>query len=242
MELPAFDSPPSVNNDAEGGTMGLLFLADVVGNLDVSTEQVLTQLRIVATRATVEDLGNWARMELDGYGEDDELPPHRRWSLSIVGSYHNPMQGLIQNVHISHTAIAKDARGRVTIHRCRTGVGEIEALLSDHDGGSPLGVEHPNLAELINRGPTHSPGWLCVQARAEFSPVHLRTIVSKARQSALTFCLECEKKGVPLLYEANDGATSEERGAWLQTLKLEATKLMMKDVWGSVWRLFAGGG
>ena len=215
--------------------MGMLFLADMVGNLDVPTEQVLTQLRIVATRAGVEDLANWAKKELDGYGEADELPPHRRWSLSIVGSYHNPMQGLIQNVHISHTAIAEDVRERVTIHRCRDGVGEIEALLSDHDGGSPLGVEHPNLTELINRGPTHSPGWLCVEARAQFSPVHLRTIVSKARQSALTFCLECEKKGLPLLYEANDGATSEERGAWLQTLKLEATKLLMKDVWGSVW-------
>ncbi len=220
--------------------MAMRSLTDMVGNLDIPTEQVLTQLRIVATRAQVEDLANWAMKELEGYEEEDELPPHRRWALSIVGSFHNPMQGFVRNADIPHSAIDPALRERVTIHQCRDGVGQIEALLTAHDGGSPLGVEHPNLAALINEGPTHSPGWLCVEAKAQFSPGHLRTILSRVRQSALTFCLECEKKEVYLQYESNGGATSEERGAWIRTLRLEATKLVMKDVWNRVWDALVG--
>ena len=66
-------------------------LTDLVGNLDISTEQVLTALRIVATRAGIHELAEWAARELEGYGAEDELPAHRSWRLSIVASLHNPV-------------------------------------------------------------------------------------------------------------------------------------------------------
>ena len=51
-------------------------LTDLAGDLDVSTTQVLVTLRIVATRADVEEIAEWAVKELEGYTEEDELPAH----------------------------------------------------------------------------------------------------------------------------------------------------------------------
>ena len=53
-------------------------LTDMAADLAVSTEQVLTTLRVVASRAGLEELAEWAAKELEGYGEKDELPTHRR--------------------------------------------------------------------------------------------------------------------------------------------------------------------
>ena len=220
-------------------------LTDLAGDLDISTEQVLTALRIVATRAGVEDLAGWAAKELEGYEEDDELPAHRSWGLTILASLHNPMQGFIQSTHVGDFAIDKQHRETVTTYHCRDGVGQIENLLSaqsSEDKGQPLSVEHPNLAQLINRGPMlRRGGWTCTHAAAQFSPMHLSTIVNKARQTALRLCLECENRGVDLQYGETDSTTPQERKAWLDTLKQEGTRIIIRDVWTTL-RDFAMGG
>ena len=214
-------------------------LTDLAGNLDISTEQILTALRIVAARARVEELAEWAAKELEGYEEEDELPTHRSWPLTIIASLHNPVQGFIQSVHVGDFSIHEQHRERATTYYCRDGVGQIENLLSD-DQSQPLSVEHPNLAQLINSGPMLCRGWTCTQAAAQFSPMHLRTIVNKARQTALKLCLECENKGVDLQY-GDDGTTPQDRKAWIDTLKQEGTKLIIREVWTAV-RTFAMGG
>lgn len=216
-------------------------LTDMVGDLGVSTEQVLTALRIVAARAGVEELAEWAAKELEGYEEDDKLPKNRIWRLSIVASFHNPAQGSVQNAHVGDFAIDKKYRKQVTTHYCREGVGQIENLLSS-DEGQPMSVEHPNLAQLINKGPmVRNAGWLCTHAAAQFSPMHLKTIVNKARQTALKLCLECESKGVSLRYMAADDSTTTQGRAWMDTLRQEGTKVVIRDVWAII-RAFAMGG
>lgn len=65
-------------------------LTAMAGDLDVSTEQVLTALRIVATRAGVDELAAWAAKELEGYDEEDTLPTHRSWELTILANLYNP--------------------------------------------------------------------------------------------------------------------------------------------------------
>ena len=216
-------------------------LTDLAGDLSVSTEQVLTATRIVAARAEVDELAEWAAKELDGYDEDDELPNHRTWRLSIVATFHNPMQGYVQDAHVGDFAIEKKQRKQVTTYYCREGVGELETLLSDGEG-QPMSVEHPNLALLINKGPmVRGAGWTCSHAAAQFSPMHLRAIVNKARQTALKLCLECEKKGLSLQYmTADDGATPQGR-AWMDTLRQEGTKVAIREVWTIVRNLAMGG-
>lgn len=75
-----------------------------------------------------------------------------------------------------------------------------------------------------------------MQASAEFSSLHLKTIVDRARHTALKLCLQCERKGIVLEYYGgdDDNATSKERKAWISTLTLETTKLAIKEAWTSI--------
>ena len=206
-------------------------LTDLAADLDVSTEQVLTAIRVVATRTGVEELAEWAAKELEGYAEDDELPTHRRWELTIFASLYNPYQAFVTRAHIP---IARDFREKATIYHCREGIGQIESALSAGGRSEPMGVEHPNLAQIVNASLQHP--WTCVQATAEFSSLHLKSIVDKARQTALKLCLECEKKGIVLQYYGgdDDDTTPRERKAWITTLKQEGTKLVIKEAWVSI--------
>ena len=210
-------------------------LTDLAGNLDISTEQVLTALRIVAVRAGVKDLAKWASKELEGYEENDELPRHRSWGLTIVASLHNPMQGFIRDTHVGDFAIAKQHRDSVLTYHCREGIGPIESSLSNDSSVGALGVEHPNLAQLVNSGPmVRGEGWRCTHAKATFSSMHLRNVVNRARQTALKLCLECEENGMDLQFEIDDSASVRERGDWMKVLKSEATKAIIRDAWASV--------
>ena len=204
-------------------------LTDMAADLAVSIEQVLTTLRVVASRAGLEELAEWAAKELEGYGEKDELPTHRRWGLTIVADLYNPYQAFVPQAHVP---IVEKYRRTATIYYCREGVGQLEVGLGDKLGNSVTGVEHPNLAQIVDA--SLQPGWTCVRARAECSSMHLREIVNKSRQTALTFCLECEKKGITLQYYGADDdsdAASEERKTWLDLLRQESTKLALKDIW-----------
>ena len=204
-------------------------LTDMAADLGVSTEQVLTTLRVVASRAGIDELAAWAAKELEGYGEKDELPTHRRWQLTIVADLYNPCQAFVPQAHVP---IAEKYRRTATTYCCREGVGQLEDGLGDKLGNSVTGVEHPNLAEIV--GASLQPGWTCVRAHAEFSSMHLREIVNRSRQTALTFCLECEKKGITLQYYGADDdsrTASEERKTWSDLLRQESTKLALKDIW-----------
>ena len=214
-------------------------LTDLAGNLDASTAQVLTALRIVATRADIEEIVEWATKELEGYDPDDELPAYRAWNLTIKANLHNPFQAFMTGVHVGDYAIEEQYRKEATTYSCRDGIWQIETMLTDR-GNSALGVEQPNLALLINRGPMLTDGWTCTHATAEFSPVHLTKIVNRARQTALGFCLECEKKGVDLRWGDDDQTTPEERSKWLDTIKQEGTKLILRAAWETVMKSLAG--
>ena len=148
--IPAMKSNPAIEHDGDGRTWdpkergdhtaqlrqpdrrrgglgwgsAMRSLTDLAGDLSVPTEQLLTTLRIVASRAGVDELADWAARELEGYGEGDELPAHRRWHLTIVASLHNPMQGFVRDTHVGDFAIAKQYREKATVHYCRGGVGQ----------------------------------------------------------------------------------------------------------------------
>lgn len=212
-------------------------LTDLAGNLDSSTAQVLTALRIVANRADVGKLIEWTEKELEGYQEGDELPSHRIWKLTIKANLHNPVQGYMENVHVGDSAIDKKHREKVTTYHCVDGIWQLEEMLS-HRESEIFGTEHPNLAQIINSSRTIiGDGWTCTHATAEFSSMHLKNIINHARQTALKFCLECEKKGIDLRWGEDDNADSENRAKWLAMIKEESTKTVLKSAWETVLSL-----
>ena len=215
-------------------------LTDMAGDLEIPTAQILTALRIVATRAQVPELARWAAKEMEGYNEDDELPGHRVWKLTIVGSLHNPMQAFFQDVLLGDFAIAEEYRERVTTYRCRNSVGDIEGMLENKQDGN-FGVEHPNLAALINTGPMKSEAWTCTHASAKFSKMHLRGVVTKARQTALGLCLQCEENGVELQWGNAEDTSHEERAQWVRTLRDDGTRAIIRAACDSLRAMIAGG-
>ena len=215
-------------------------LTDMAGDLDTSTAQVLTAIRIVATRASVPALAQWAAKEMEGYDNDDELPAHRIWNLTIVGNLHNPMQGFLQNVHLGDYAIAEEIRQRATTFRCQESVGDIETMLNNSNNGT-FGSENPNLVHLINTGPMGNDGWTCTHAFSQFSRARLQSVVTKARQTALKLCLECEENGIELQWGGAEDATPEDRARWLDSLRDEGTRVVLRATWESIRAVLMGG-
>ena len=210
-------------------------LTDIAGNLEVSVEQVLIALRIVATRAGVDELAEWAARELEGYGEKDKLPAHRTWELTIFATLHNPWQGSMSRVQVP---IKKELREKATIYNCRSGIGEIEhSLTGNADPAAVSAVEHPNLAQIVGASLQHP--WTCVQATAEFSPLHLKAIVDKARQTALKLCLECEKNDVTLMYFGDDDdstGSNRERDEWVDLVRKEGAVTIIREAFRTAMR------
>ena len=210
------------------------FLTELAGDLDVSTAQVITALRIAATRADVGKLIEWTEKELEGYQRDDELPSHRIWKLSIKATLHNSSQGYIQNVHVGDLSIDEELREKVTTFYCLEGIWQIEDMLYNSEG-QIFGAEHPNLAQIINLSQNNiADGWICTHATAEYTPMRLHQVVNYARQTALKFCLECEKKGIELRWENDDDIASEDRTEWIEMIKEEGTKTILKSICDTV--------
>ena len=197
---------------------------------------------MIAARSGISDLAGWATKEAGGYALDDELPAHRIWDLTVTGNLHNPYQGFFPNVDLGPAAIPEQFRQQATSYRCRDGVGDLETMLSVAKRQSQtFAVEHPQLAHMINAGGLVAEGWTCTQASAQFSPVHLMNIVTKARQTALTLCLECESAGVELHWLGGESDPTEQHSAWLRTLRDENTKEAIKAVWFAIRKaLFPG--
>ena len=151
-------------------------LTDLAADLDVSTEQVLVALRVVAYRAGVDDLAEWAAKELEGYEQEDELPAHRQWKLTIRADLYNPYQAYVPDAEIPLPKKYREAG----IYRCFDGIGRLEGILSGSEPGQQLGAEHPDLARIVRTA--LQPGWNCIQARAVFSAQHLKEIVDRSRQ------------------------------------------------------------
>ena len=144
----------------------------------------------------------------------------------VVATLYNPWREYMRSVYVS---IAIQYREKASIYHCRSGIGEIESILANNSD-QPVSVEHPNLAQVVNVSLQHP--WSCANASAGFSPVHLKEIVGRARQTPLKLCLECERKGIDLHYfGGDDDASHRERKDWMETLKQETTKIGLREVW-----------
>ncbi|MCW2538754.1 MAG: hypothetical protein JWN95_479 [Frankiales bacterium] len=71
----------------------LSVLIDDAGGDTVPTAQLLRRSKIVASRLSLQSLGDWIECELNGYGSGDELPPYRGpFAARIVGTFTGPFQ------------------------------------------------------------------------------------------------------------------------------------------------------
>ena len=93
----------------------------------------------------MDELAEWAAKELEGYAyseEGEELPPYRRWHLTIRADVYNPYQAFVPDAEIP----LKEKFRKAAIYHCFDGIGRLGRLL-DKDTDGQLGAEHPDLSQ-----------------------------------------------------------------------------------------------
>lgn len=62
----------------------------------ISTPNLLRKVQVVGTRLEAPDIVNWAKGELEGYGENIAVPDYRVIKTNVMGLFTGPMQSRIQ--------------------------------------------------------------------------------------------------------------------------------------------------
>ena len=184
-------------------------MIDDVMNMEVSLEQTLTYLRVTAQRAGADELADWLQREIKGYGEEDDLPDYRMWSIRIKGDLQ--VGGMYILSHQDLTELLPPERiEEATKSPCRDGIGSILKLAK---GSSDSGIFRTVYGGQINTVLNAKAGILktqenvwCANAYGEGSIAQAWEALSKVRQHALDLCLACEKAGVDLPHPLEDEA------------------------------------
>lgn len=112
---------------------------------------LLRAIIIYGGRARSQELINWAREELNGYGEDDELPEHRKVLAPLVCDWSN-MAYMITAAQISHAVFPDDLEELVPHWVPFTqSLGEIESLVERNRENGSVNIGIPYAAAITDQ-------------------------------------------------------------------------------------------
>ena len=209
-------------------------MSDVLADTKVSMVDILLNLQVSAARAGNHEMAAWAAKEGTGYAEDDELPGHRIWPLSIEATLDSGVR--ITQIQVPHIWLPEEQREAVTTFRCRTGMGDIERTLKGADGHTGmLEVPHPNLQALIQDKLPLTEGTICIGTAAKFPSGHLADVATRTRQAALTWCLRCEEEGEGMVWPEDQREEAEQRKRWRERLKEEGATDAIRGISKAAW-------
>lgn len=206
-------------------------LIGVLADLEQNPEQGLTDLRILAERWKLSEIGEWARKECAGYSPQDDLPAYRVWNARLVGDLCETWGGVVSK-ELDLREVIRSSGAAVTIattHRCLRPVGW---LWNESYGGrgpqeTRIAVDR-RLEELVTAeiGATIGPGpghVTCVKAEHRFATSEFGSAAQGARQQGIDLCIECENQGLilpnPRVQEHDDqNGSPREKGKILQAV------------------------
>ena len=211
-------------------------MSDVLADTKVGMVDILLNLQVSATRAGNHEMAAWAAKEGTGYAENDELPTHRIWPLSIEATLHSGLQ--VTTVQVPHIWLPEEQREAVTTFKCRTGMGGIERMLRGGEGHTGmLEVPHPNLPAVIQEKLPLTEGTVCIGTAAKFPIGHLADVATMARQTALTWCLKCEEEGEGIVWPEDQKEEAEQRRQWRERMKEEGAIEVIRGVSKAAWEI-----
>jgi hypothetical protein len=154
----------------------------------VATADLLRKVQVAATRVGATDVVRWVKQELQGYGEDDELPSYRTQTTNVMGLFTGPMQSRIRQQLPSHPEFSSlfnvDMRQPLL---------EVQSFA---DGTEDPSREWP--ASAVQRYETM--GIYTIQFYGLFSAANvitrqsLRGIIDTVRSKAMEFALELQMR------------------------------------------------
>ena len=199
------------------GHYGVSLLQEIIEtsrHSDTSVTQLLRSLRVLAARGNVDDLTEWVRRELNGYGSGDALPPYRGpFAGHAMGTFSGPF-GAEETLALPDFGFPGRFKGLFNLE-LRGPMAELERMLAVDSAKSQLRFHWPaNSVVMANqlmeqgkvprlRGYGLAGVWVPITVNI------LVTAVDGVRNHILDLALELEQVSPELGSVA--GATAEHR-------------------------------
>jgi hypothetical protein len=153
---------------------------------------ILLKLRFLASRLGSDALEDWVRFEIDGYGEETEVPPYRSIGVTYKASFLGPAGSQMKNAPVPPALIEKYAGNNWLKVSERQSVSAIENLIASvgSDGGG-LHIDASNLI-LVLQGNLY-PGMNCVSVDGRISVGSVVALLSSVRSRVLELTIQIEK-------------------------------------------------
>ena len=100
-----------------------------------------------------------------------------------------------------------------------------------------LEVPHPNLPALIQEKLPLLEGTVCIGAAAKFPIGNRADVATRARQTALTWCLKCEEEGEGMGWPEDEREEEEQRRQWRERVKEEGAIEVIRRISMAAWEI-----
>src|ERR1043165_1740862 len=188
-------------------------IQDAAIRTDVSVAVLLRQCLVLAARLNNEELRDWAKLELNGYPDDVDLPPYRpKIHTQVLGDFSGPFGGGMRNAGVSSGVVPEEFRANLFSTDIRQGVAEIESLLASGETQFQMPWPMDVVAALQDR---FMANMNLMGARQILPATALEGTLSGIRDRIVEFALEIEKLN-PAAGEAGQGEEPIEQASVLQ--------------------------
>lgn len=167
-----------IRNEAVGGKTSLTSL--------------LRKCQILASTLRNQDFKRWVSCELNGYGEEDAIPPYRRLAADSVGNFSGYGGRFLRNQPIPMCNLPEELAEKLSAVSFKEGVGSLEHLLENSQDGQlvsrwPSAVIARYQAKFIER-------FVLMEAFMVVSRAEVAGILETIRNRILEFVLELGEK------------------------------------------------
>ncbi len=152
---------------------------------------ILRKCKVLAARLGSQSLEDWILFESNGYPEEAEIPPYRKWPIMIKGNFSGPFGSGAKNIPIPTVAIPKEVRESYTVYKCTQSIASIESSINDCSSGI-LTLRMENLEIILGGNVFESQH--CYAAWGEFGVGNFIEVVNTVRNKVLDFCLALWKE------------------------------------------------
>ena len=213
-------------------------LVSAEGSLSVAMREIW----VIAHRIKAKELAEWARKELDGYGQGEEAPEYRRTESKVTAEFTDGYKILTQSILLGAIKGIEDAEvwDRPTF---REGIEGLEALrgrdrLEVMNGGNLLMLHNEVFNSLmVAKGTMGDHPLNCLSVKVEVSGKAPEEILSRIRSKGIELLLELEAIDPALVGGSGEGVREideEKKSEARKRIKEWLAKLGEKAVEGVV--------
>lgn len=169
-------------------------LNEIVNSLtdeSISLNNCLLKTKVLAFKIDNQSLKYWINCELNGYGDDDELPEYRKYFGTVIGTMSNGhyqiSNAVIPMMHL------KDKASSLELFYFFDDIGSIEKMLSKTHEVVLTKRLPPEFCSYINVG-INANGYFVVDAYVQININVLNSVLNSVKSKLLDFLLELESQ------------------------------------------------